>query len=148
MGGTLKLRRRLFEVRPDRLRHDLGQLPREECPADRRHFRRCRQARHDRRRTNPARPGATGWVSLDSYWNARDPCRCREAPSAGRPRAPAHLFVRTEGLVSAQCAQRRAARLFVARTNADPNDKRTDRVGGEVGVMGMFIPGWGMHSPT
>jgi len=31
------------------------------------------------------------------------------------------------------------------RTNADPNDKRTDRVGGEVGVLGMFIPGWGMH---
>ena len=26
-----------------------------------------------------------------------------------------------------------------------PSDKRTDRIGGEVGVLGMFIPGWGMH---
>jgi hypothetical protein len=31
------------------------------------------------------------------------------------------------------------------RTNADPNDQRTDRVYGEVGMLGMFIPGWGMH---
>ena len=31
------------------------------------------------------------------------------------------------------------------RTNADPNDKRTDRVYGEVGLLGMFIPSWGMH---
>jgi hypothetical protein len=31
------------------------------------------------------------------------------------------------------------------RTNADPKDKRTDRIGGEVGVAGLFIPGWGMH---
>jgi hypothetical protein len=30
-------------------------------------------------------------------------------------------------------------------TNADPTDKRTDRVGGEVGLMGGFLPGWGMH---
>ena len=31
------------------------------------------------------------------------------------------------------------------RTNADPADERTDRVGGEVAVFGMFLPGWGMH---
>ena len=31
------------------------------------------------------------------------------------------------------------------RTNADPKDKRTDRVGGEVGALGFFLPGWGMH---
>ena len=31
------------------------------------------------------------------------------------------------------------------RTVADPNDKRTDRVYGEVGILGMFVPGWGMH---
>ena len=31
------------------------------------------------------------------------------------------------------------------RVNADPRDKRTDRIYGEVGVLGMFIPGWGMH---
>ena len=31
------------------------------------------------------------------------------------------------------------------RTNANPKDKRTDRIGGEVAVFGMFLPGWGMH---
>ena len=31
------------------------------------------------------------------------------------------------------------------RTPADPGDKRTDRVGGELSVLGMFVPGWGMH---
>ena len=31
------------------------------------------------------------------------------------------------------------------RINADPKDKRTDRVYGEVGMLGMFVPGWGMH---
>jgi hypothetical protein len=31
------------------------------------------------------------------------------------------------------------------RTNHAPGDKRTDRVGGEVAVLGMFLPGWGMH---
>ena len=28
---------------------------------------------------------------------------------------------------------------------SNPTDKRTDRIGGEVGMMGMFLPGWGMH---
>jgi hypothetical protein len=31
------------------------------------------------------------------------------------------------------------------RTTADLSDKRTDRIGGDVSVLGMFIPGWGMH---
>ena len=103
-----------------------------------------RQARHDRRLHNPARPGATGWVSLDSYWNARSTLPVPGGPiSWSTEGAPPTPFVRTEGLVSAR-ASATAARLSL-RTNADPNDKRTDRVGGEVGVMGMFIPGWGMH---
>ena len=96
--------------------------------------------------TNPARPGATGWVSLDSYWNARSTLPVPAARSAGRRKAPPPSpFLRTEGLVSAQCVSDGPRGYLSIRTNADPNDKRTDRVGGEVGVMGMFIPGWGMH---
>ena len=34
---------------------------------------------------------------------------------------------------------------FSVRTNPDPKDRRTDRVGGEVGIGGLFLPGWGMH---
>jgi len=96
--------------------------------------------------TNPARPGATGWVSLDSYWNARSALPVPGGPiSWSTEGAPPTPFVRTEGLVSAQCLNDGPRGYLSLRTNANPNDKRTDRVGGEVGVLGMFIPGWGMH---
>ena len=96
--------------------------------------------------TNPAQPGATGWVSLDSYWNTYT-----SLPVPGGPikwsteGAPPSQFLRTEGLVSARCINDGPRGYLSLRTNADPKDKRTDRIGGEVGVLGMFIPGWGMH---
>jgi hypothetical protein len=96
--------------------------------------------------TNPARPGATGWVELDSYWNARLGLPVPGGPiqwsSEGAPPSP---FLRTEGLASAKCIQDGPRGYLSIRTNADPADKRTDRIGGEVAVLGMFIPGWGMH---
>jgi hypothetical protein len=48
-------------------------------------------------------------------------------------------------LVSARCVNDGPLGYLSIRTNADPNDKRTDRVYGEVGMLGMFIPSWGMH---
>ena len=96
--------------------------------------------------TNPARPGASGWVPLDSYWNARTTLPVPGGPiswsSEGAPPTP---FLRTEGLVSARCVNDGPRGYLSIRTNADPSDKRTDRIGGEVGVLGMFLPGWGMH---
>jgi hypothetical protein len=96
--------------------------------------------------TNPARPGATGWVPLDSYWNARSTLPVPGGPivwsSEGPPPSP---FWRTQGLVSARCVNEGPRGYLSIRTNADPSDKRTDRVGGEVGALGFFLPGWGMH---
>jgi len=96
--------------------------------------------------TNPARPGATGWVSLDSYWFARSALPVPGGPIAwsteGPPPTP---FVRTGDLVSARCVNEGPRGYLSIRTNADPSDKRTDRIGGEVGALGFFIPGWGMH---
>ncbi len=95
---------------------------------------------------NPALPGARGWVKLDSYWFARS-----SLPVAGGPiqwsteGAPPTPYVRTEGLVSARCVNDGPRGYLSIRTNADPSDKRTDRIGGEVAVFGMFLPGWGMH---
>jgi hypothetical protein len=95
---------------------------------------------------NPARPGATGWVPLDSYWNARSRLPVAGGPiqwsSQGPPPTP---YLRTEGLVSARCVNEGPRGYLSIRTNADPKDERTDRVGGEVAVAGMFLPGWGMH---
>jgi hypothetical protein len=96
--------------------------------------------------TNPARPGSTGWERLDSYFNTRLTLPVPGGPivwsSQGPPPTP---FVRTEGLVSARCVNEGQRGYLSVRTNADPNDKRTDRIGGEVGLLGFFLPGWGMH---
>jgi hypothetical protein len=96
--------------------------------------------------TNPARPGSTGWETLDSYWNTR-----LNLPVPGGPivwsseGAPPTQFLRTEGLVSGRCVNNGQRGYLSVRTNADPKDKRTDRIGGEVGALGFFLPGWGMH---
>jgi hypothetical protein len=95
---------------------------------------------------NPARPGARGWVPFDSYWFARSTLPVPGGPirwsTEGAPPTP---YVRTDGLVSGRCVNDGPRGYLSIRTNADPRDKRTDRVGGEVGLLGMFIPGWGMH---
>ena len=96
--------------------------------------------------TNPARPGAMGWVPLDSYWNARWSLPVPGGPirwsTEGAPPSP---FLRTQGLVSGRCVNEGRRGYLSVRVNADPTDRRTDRVYGEVGLLGMFIPGWGMH---
>ncbi len=95
---------------------------------------------------NPARPGSRNWERLDSYWYTRSTLPVAGGPinwsSEGAPPTP---YVRTEGLVSGKCVNDGPRGYLSIRTNADPKDKRTDRIGGEVGMLGMFLPGWGMH---
>lgn len=95
---------------------------------------------------NPARPGAKGWASVDSYWPAKSGYPIPGGPiawsSEGEPPAP---WLRVDGLNSARCVNDGPRGYLSVRTNADPKDKRTDRIGGEVGIGGLFIPGWGMH---
>jgi len=95
---------------------------------------------------NPALPGSRSWVNLDSYWATHSTADVPGGPivwSTGG--APPTQYVRTEGLVSGRCVNAGQRGYFEIRTNADPRDKRTDRIGGEVGLLGMFMPGWGMH---
>ena len=95
---------------------------------------------------NPAHPGSKGWARLDSYWPARSGYAIPGGPirwsSEGDPPAP---WLRAQGLNSGRCVNDGQRGYFAVRTNADPKDKRTDRVGGEVGIGGLFIPAWGMH---
>jgi hypothetical protein len=96
--------------------------------------------------TNPARPGSTRWEPLDSYWNSRLNLPAPGGPIVwSREGAPPTPFLRTQGLVSARCVNSGQRGYLSVRTNADPNDPRTDRIGGEVGMLGFFLPGWGMH---
>ena len=95
---------------------------------------------------NPALPGSRAWVKLDSYWFTRSTLSVPGGPiqwsSEGQPSTP---YVRTEGLVSGKCVNDGARGYLSIRTNHAPGEKWTDRIGGEVSVLGMFLPGWGMH---
>jgi hypothetical protein len=95
---------------------------------------------------NPARPGAKDWVRLDSYWFARSSLPVPGGPIAWSTEGPSPSpYLRTEGLVSAKCINDGQRGYLSIRTNHKPGEKWTDRIGGEVGLLGMFLPGWGMH---
>ncbi|WP_309602876.1 DUF3089 domain-containing protein [Sphingomonas sp.] len=95
---------------------------------------------------NPAAPGAKDLRKLDSVWEARPGYAVAGGPIAWSSEGPAPApWVRTPGLASGRCIAEGQRGYFSVHTNADPADKRTDRIGGEVSVFGMFIPGWGMH---
>jgi Protein of unknown function (DUF3089) len=95
---------------------------------------------------NPALPGSRDWVKLDSYWFAQSTLPVPGGPitwsSQGQPSTP---YVHTQGLVSGKCVNEGQRGYLSIRTNHAPGEKWTDRVGGEVAVLGMFLPGWGMH---
>ena len=96
--------------------------------------------------TNPAALGSGGWHKLDSYWHARAGQLVPGGPirwsSEGPPPTP---FLRTEGLASGRCVNAGPRGYLEIRTNVTPGARWTDRIGGEVGIGGFFIPGWGMH---
>ena len=95
---------------------------------------------------NPVRPGATGWVATNGIVNARSTLPVPGGPITwSTTGAPPSTFVQVPGLISVRCVNDGPRGYLSVRTNADPSDKRTDRVGGEVGAMGFFLPGWGMH---
>ena len=95
---------------------------------------------------NPARPGAADWVPLDSYWYSRSSLPVPGGPIAWSSEGPAPSpYLRTEGLISGKCVNDGQRGYLWIRTNHKPGEKWTDRIGGEVGVMNMFLPGWGMH---
>ncbi|GAA4023753.1 DUF3089 domain-containing protein [Sphingomonas swuensis] len=96
--------------------------------------------------TNPAALGSRGWAKMDSYWPTRTTYAVPGGPirwsTEGAPPTP---FVRTEGLASGRCVNAGPRGYLEVRTNVTPGAKWSDRIGGEVGVGGLFIPGWGMH---
>jgi len=96
--------------------------------------------------TNPAALGSGAWAPLDSYWYARSALPVPGGPinwsSEGAPPTP---FLRTEGLALARCVTAGPRGYLEVRTNVVPGAKWTNRIGGEVGLGGFFLPGWGMH---
>jgi hypothetical protein len=95
--------------------------------------------------TNPAAL-AGGKAKLDSYWFALSPVQPGAKPviwsSQGNPPTP---FLRTEGLVTAECRHSGQAGYLAVAENMDPKDSRTDRIPGDVYMAGKLNPGWGLH---
>ncbi|HEU0098627.1 MAG TPA: DUF3089 domain-containing protein [Allosphingosinicella sp.] len=95
--------------------------------------------------TNPAALRG-GRADLDSYWFTRAPV----APGAtavtwSSQGAPPTPFLRTEGLVAAECRHDGQAGYLAVAEKADPGDARTDRIPGDVYIAGRLNPGWGLH---
>jgi hypothetical protein len=96
--------------------------------------------------TNPASPGSAKWEPLDGYWNTKSSYPVLGGPIAWSSEgASPTAYVRTEGLVEARCVNDGRRGYLALRTLKSPGGKRTDRIPGEVGVGGFFLPGWGMH---
>lgn len=96
--------------------------------------------------TNPAAPGSTQWQPLDSDWDARAGLPVPGGPITWSSEGPPPTrYVSTSGLVSGRCVTDGPRGYLSIRTNHVPGAKWTDHVGGEVGLLGIFLPGWGMH---
>jgi hypothetical protein len=94
---------------------------------------------------NPGRPGSTDWVPLDSYWHVSSypvPGGPITWSTEGPPPTP---YLHIQGLVSGKCVNDGQRGYLSIRTNHKPGEKWTDHIGGEVGLLNMFLPGWGMH---
>jgi hypothetical protein len=96
--------------------------------------------------TNPAALGSDRAAPLDSYWFALTPVQAGAEPviwsKEGPPPTP---FVRTEGLAIGQCRHDGQAGYLAVSVKADPADPRTDRIPGDVYIMGQINRGWGTH---
>ena len=133
--------------RRDRLRHQLDQLPREERAARRRDVRLCRPAGNDRRlrQSGAARLTRLG-EARQLLVRALDPAGARRPdPLVERGAAADALSSAPKGWSRPNASTTARAAICGCAPTPTPGDKRTDRVGGEVGVLGMFLPGWGMH---
>jgi Protein of unknown function (DUF3089) len=91
---------------------------------------------------NPATLAA-GRAPLESYWYARSSAAADVTwSSTGAPPAP---FLHTNGLASGECVHDGPVGYLAVRAEADPADARTDRIPGDLIIMGRPAPDWGLH---
>lgn len=95
--------------------------------------------------TNPAAL-AGGKALLDSYLGAKGASNTATAPIEWAKGADiATDFVKTPGLLSGECINDANGSYLAVTTNADPADPRTDKIVGDVVVMGVTLKDWGLH---
>lgn len=94
---------------------------------------------------NPAAPKG-GAAPLKSYFGARAQLVGEAAPIAwAKGKTIDAPFVTTPGLITAECVASPAGSYLAVTVNADPQDPRTDEIGGEVVAAGRVQADWGLH---
>jgi len=98
--------------------------------------------------TNPARLEG-GKAAVNPIFNAKGRLTPFAAPQAPwlTPEKPIDTdFVRTPGLVSAECVTDGRKSYLAISVNADPKDPRVDEISGDQVHDGKISPEWGMHA--
>ena len=88
----------------------------------------------------------TSWAKMDGFYFAQSSYPVKGGPirwSADGP--PPGPYAVSDDLVQARCVQDGQRGYLQVRLVRENGDTRTDRIGGEVGMGGFFLPGWGKH---
>ncbi|WP_242183396.1 DUF3089 domain-containing protein [Sphingomonas sp. CARO-RG-8B-R24-01] len=83
----------------------------------------------------------------DAYLGARGAglASAAQGPWSNDGAAVTTTFVKVPGLLSTRCASSGRFRYLAVTTNANPADKRTDHIVGDVVVGGKILADWGLH---
>lgn len=88
----------------------------------------------------------TSWATMDGFYFAQSSYPVKGGPirwsAEGPPPSP---FAVSDDLVQARCVQDGQRGYLQVRLVREEGDTRTDRIAGEVGMGGFFLPGWGKH---
>jgi hypothetical protein len=94
--------------------------------------------------TNPAALGSDAPAKLDSYWYVLSRGQF-EAIVWSIDGAPPTPFLRTQGLITGQCRHDGKAGWLAIADIAKPGEKWTQRIPGDVYLLGQLNKGWGLH---
>ncbi|MEN3972871.1 DUF3089 domain-containing protein [Sphingomicrobium sp. XHP0235] len=86
------------------------------------------------------------WAALDGFYFAKSSYPVKGGPVRWSSKGPPPgNYATSENLVQGRCITDGPRGYLQVRLVRDEGDTRTDRIGGEVGMGGFFLPGWGKH---
>lgn len=96
--------------------------------------------------TLPDGSGLDGWRNMDGFFIANSKYPVKGGPIRwSRRGAPPGQYAVGEDFAQARCVRNGPRAYLEVRLPRDARDTRTGRIGGDVGMSGIFLPGWGKH---
>ncbi|MCM8558424.1 DUF3089 domain-containing protein [Sphingomicrobium sediminis] len=96
--------------------------------------------------TVPAADANGGWTKLDGYYFVKSTYPVKGGPITWTTDGPPPTaYAVADDFVEAQCVEDGPAGYLAIRIPRGTDDTRSRRIGGEVGMGGFFLPGWGKH---